>query len=188
MGRNNKAAAGKKTEQAPAENDPAENDSDTEAEPKTHQSCLTEDILKSHLLALEKRLTDSLGNAISALQDELELTKITADKALKLAEENQKAIEQLKNENLSLRTKLHTVEKEKLVNIEEQIENRTNRQLRKTLVFKGIPEKETSGNEVDSDSKSETWAQTEETLARTIAKTCEDTTIKEARGMLERCH
>ena len=179
-GRNNKAAAaGKKNDLPPAENEPTPAENDSEDKPQSHQTCLTEDILKSHLLALEKRLTDSLGSAISALQDELEVTKLTANKALKLAEENSKAIEHLKNENTYLKTRLHTVENEKLVNIEEQIESRTNRQLRKTLVFKGIPEKSVTelDDGVQRESKSETWAQTEETLAKVIAKTCEDTSI-----------
>ena len=127
-----------KNKTSDAENDPAE--SETEADVSSDAPLLTEEVLKSHICALKKRLTDSLGGAISALQEELEKKRKTADRALKLAEDNIKAIEHLKNENTHLKTRLHSIENEKIVMIEEQIENRTNRQLRKTLVFKGISE------------------------------------------------
>ena len=68
--------------------------------------------------------------------------------------------------------------------IEERIEERTNRQLRKTLVFRGIPEKSSEGAEPG---QPETWAETEAILAKEIAKHCE---LPEdvASGLVERAH
>ena len=60
--------------------------------------------------------------------------------------------------------------------LEENVEDRTNRQLRKTLVFHNIPEIE-----------SETWEQTEKLVAEAIANVC-DIKIEEARENLERVH
>ena len=60
--------------------------------------------------------------------------------------------------------------------LEEHVEDRTNRQLRKTLVFHNIPEIE-----------SETWEQTEKLVAEAIANVC-DIKIEEARDNLERVH
>lgn len=155
----------------------------TETSETAHKSCLTEEILKSHLETLEKSITNNLGKIIAELQDKLEQTQDIAAKALKLAEDNSKQITHLSNENTNLKTRLRTLENEKIYNIEEQIESRTNRQLRKTLVFKGIPETQPGEN-----NKKETWEETEDIVAKQIAEICDDTTLQNARDMLERCH
>ena len=173
--------------------DPDQEPSDDESDGECHDSCLTEKVLKTHLTALEKSITESLGAAIEALQNELAETKSIASKALKMAEENKIVIEHLKSENINLKTRLHSIETEKLNAIEEQIENRTNRQLRKTLVFKGIPEMQASDrdprpvNDADNNKK-ETWKETTDILAKSISDICENTSIQQAHAMLERCH
>jgi len=62
--------------------------------------------------------------------------------------------------------------------IEERIEERTNRQMRKTLVFRGIAE--------HADEK--TWQDTDNLLAKTLADVCDDFTHDEAGDLIDRCH
>ena len=59
----------------------------------------------------------------------------------------------------------------------ERVEERTNRQLRKTLVFRGIPEQE----------QEKSWKETENILAKRIADTL-DIEIEDAATMIDRCH
>ena len=152
-------------------------------ENETHQPCLTEAILSAHLEKLEHSITTNLGKVIAELREKLELTEEIAAKALKLAEENNKQLLALSNENTHLKTRLQNLENDRIYNIEEQIESRTNRQLRKTLVFKGIPEKQSGEN-----NKKVTWEETQELVAKKITEICDDTTLQNARDMLERCH
>ena len=64
----------------------------------------------------------------------------------------------------------------KLVEVEERLEERTNRQLRQTLVFTGIPEE-----------KNESWDDTFDLLARTISKNL-GISFNKAGNMLNRVH
>ena len=61
--------------------------------------------------------------------------------------------------------------------IEERIEERTNRQLRKTLVFRGIEESD----------HEKTWEHTDKLLASTIGKQL-DISNEDAAAMIDRCH
>lgn len=61
--------------------------------------------------------------------------------------------------------------------IEERIEERTNRQMRKTLVFRGIKES----------AQEKTWEQTDKLLASTIGKAL-DVNDDDAAAMIDRCH
>ena len=89
---------------------------------------------------------------------------------------------------------MHNVSEQNSI-LEERIENRTNRQLCKILVFKGIPEAvpETSANTNDtaennnSRFKKETWEDTENNLATQITEIC-DIEFQEAKKLIERCH
>ena len=60
--------------------------------------------------------------------------------------------------------------------VEELVEEGTNRQLRKTLVIRGIPEQQ-----------HEKWSDTDSTLSSIIAKTM-DIPLQEAGKMIDRCH
>ena len=62
--------------------------------------------------------------------------------------------------------------------IEERVEERTNRQMRKTLVFRGIPER----------AGEKTWQDTDELLAKTLADVCDDINHDEASDLIDRCH
>ena len=59
---------------------------------------------------------------------------------------------------------------------EEMVEERTNRQLRKTLVIRGVPEQQ-----------HEKWSDTDSTLSSIIAKTM-NIPLQEAESMIDRCH
>ena len=78
---------------------------------------------------------------------------------------------------------------EKIQELEELVEERTNRSLRQTLVFKGIPENKTdNGNDRKTKKiKPESWAETTDTLAGVIADIC-DTNFASAKEMINRAH
>ena len=99
-------------------------------------------------------------------------------------------VKQLANEVAELRTELSKIKKGNCSEpslteyihkfkkeVEEQIEDRTNRQLRKTLVFKGIPESD--------DEKS--WQETKSLLSEKIGMSLRITKEKAA-SMIDRCH
>ena len=130
-----------------------------------------ENILKEQL-ALQ---TSSLVNEINGLRKELEVTRQFAEDAIKRVEVCETTIDILKSENLVLKEKIDRTQTEKLKNIEELIEDRTNRQLRNTLVIKGV-----------ADDRKETWEQTELKLVEEIVKA--GIVPKHARTMIERAH
>ena len=65
----------------------------------------------------------------------------------------------------------------KIHNLKWKLEDRTNRDMRNTLIFKGVPEKKDES----------TWDKTESVLAGIISKTC-DMDIEETIDMFERVH
>ena len=67
-------------------------------------------------------------------------------------------------------------EKERVRALEEKVEERTNRQLRKTLVIRGVPEQQ-----------NERWGETDAILSSVIAKTL-NVPQQEAEKMIDRCH
>ena len=66
----------------------------------------------------------------------------------------------------------------KMKELEERLEERTNRQLRKTLVFRNVPE-------VEEDKK---WSTTKALLASKISQVLDDVDENEAMQMIDRCH
>ena len=148
----------------------------------------TEAIIKN---AIKHEFT-SMKEELIRLQSELETISGVAENAVKLSDQLKKDCAQLKDENINLKAQLKnaTNEQEKTLEI---IEENKNRQLRKTLVFKGIPEKtfrDESALNADGTpkSRSENWDDTASILAETIAKALEDTTYDDAFNMVERCH
>ena len=111
------------------------------------------DNLKDELVALIKPITDN----IAAFTKTIEQIGDTASKALELAEANANEILALKDhvnelhqQNLDLQERNKKLMVDRVKVVERNLEDRTNRSLRKTLVIKGIPEVE-----------NETWAQIE---------------------------
>jgi len=142
-----------------------------------------------HLEPIQKTIDET----IEKLCSDIDNIKLIADNAFKLAQENQKVISQLRQENNALKNQLAD-NKTHINLLEEKIESRTNRQLRKTLVFKGIPEKtsppKTSGSKRTGENKQKTgesWDDTRKLLADKIANICV-MRKEDASRIIERCH
>jgi len=85
---------------------------------------------------------------------------------------------------LTLKASIARSEKEltrRLTALEEKVEERTNRQLRKTLVIRGMEEKA-------ADQPPETWEETRVAVAKVIAKTCPSIDENRAYDIVERAH
>ena len=138
-------------------------------------------LIKSENAALKSEIFNN-HQKIESLQDENSNLK-------KLAELNKSSIDALKEESASLKAKLARLEGQH-ESLAEEVEERTNRQLRKTLVFRGIPEHPIpmDPSTADTGARKENWEETEKLLAKKIAEVCEDTTLEDARSMIERAH
>ena len=116
---------------------------------------MLETLLDEKLSKFEEKLLSKIND----LQENLAATKNTAERALALAMDNKMKIETLSAENAVLQQRVSTLLTEKVRSLEEQIEDRTNRQMRKSIIFKGIEE-----------SPHETWNDTEEKLAKVMSE------------------
>ena len=194
-----KATKKKTTKEGEKEDSSSETELNKENEPTNFITVTQfEELLRKQLAPLEK----TLNEALTRIQADIDAVKSVADNAHKLAdkafkqaeankiaiakltEDNNKTIDLLKKENATLKNQIHDAVDQNST-LDERIENRTNRQLRKTLVFKGIPEKINDTN--DNQHKNETWDDTEEILASRIAEVC-DMQLPEAKKLIERCH
>ena len=188
----------RKSSRNPGINNTPENTPENENE--TFQYITTsqlENILKDNRNEFTKLIKDTIQHELSSmkqeiirLQSELETVSGVANNAMKLSEQLKKDVTKLQEENIHLKTKIqNTINGQH--KLEEVIEDNKNRQLRKTLVFKGIPEQqidEASSNPDGSQkTRSENWDDTATILAKTMAETL-NTTVDKARNMVERCH
>jgi len=155
-----------------------------------------EEIIKKYIKQCENNLKGLIKSENAALkaeiinnQQEIESLKNENSNLKKQSEFNKSSIESLKGETATLKSKLAKFEANQN-SLAEEIEERTNRQLRKTLVFRGIPEQsiQKDPSSADSESRKENWADTEKLLAQKIADICDDTTFEDARAMIERAH
>ena len=133
-----------------------------------------EDVLEKINNAMEKM--EIMENKV------IEINAANEDLSRKL--EEHKALNETKIESLAMR--IQTLENEVLAlnrlpgrikELEEKVEERTNRQLRETLVFKNLPE----------ESADETYDQTKDLLAKTISDTCK-ISFEEVRSEIKRAH
>ena len=134
----------------------------------------------------------SMHEEITSLQTALE----TSDQKYKNAEKEiatlKKELNKVKEEKNALSNKLDTTNT-KLTNTNndlkkciDTVEDNKNRQLRKTLVFRGIKELEFPGDE--NRNRKETWEETAKLLAEAMAAKMENVSVEEAASMVERCH
>ena len=151
-----------------------------------------ENILDENRKKTEKTIKDAIKSELSALkqevirlQSEIESAAGAAENATKLSEQLKKDFTKLQEENAGLKTKMQNIANQQNV-VLETIEDRTNRQLRKTLVFKGVPEEKIST--ADGPPRAENWSDTATVLARAMSAVIPNTTVEEARSMVERCH
>ena len=143
-------------------------------------------ILENNIRGAFKTEVESLKAEIIKLQTDNESLRKENDNVKKQAEINKKSYEPLKEDFVHLKTKIAKCEEENK-RIVDYCEERTNRQLRKTLVFKNIPEKAVTSE--SGRSQEESWDDTAVILAKTIADICgEGTTVEQAKNMVERCH
>ena len=186
------------SEQSEAETDPTTDANELPESPEI--GYITNEQLQQILKDNQKTTETCIKNAIKQelanmkvelvrLQSELETVSAIASNAQKLSEQLKKDCTLLKEENVNLKAKLQNVviEQDKIC---EVIEDNKNRQLRKTLVFKGIPEAEYEGSTSPSGAptkRSETWEDTATILATSMSEAL-NVDIEAARDMVERCH
>ena len=120
-----------------------------------------------------QNLVETNSHDIVSIKNDIEqLHMKTADQQIE--------IEKLKCENVELKLQMteHIPDGllSRLAAVEERVEERTNRQLRQTLVFQGIEEK-----------GKESWADTKHILAESVSETC-DVTYEDAEQAINRCH
>ena len=157
---------------------------------------LTLTLTESLLTKIEKSLSDKIGEAIKSGFDkiqsnvekvEVEVAQNTSDILLiksaieqleSASAEHKQEIERLSLENDVLKKQISEFSADRISKLEERIEERTNRQLRQTLVFKNIDER--GGKEKD-------WSVTKDVLAETISSTL-DISFDSAYDMINRCH
>ena len=176
-------------------------DAPTSETPEPYQiitSAQLEKLLNEHQKKTEASIKATIKNElkelkeeISKLRSELETVENIASNANKLSEALQKEVSQLKEINTNLQAKINNNNNEHEKTL-EVIEDTKNRQLRKTLVFKGIPEQKIADEKNPNPDGSprmrpENWDDTAVILAESMAKTME-TTVEAARNMVERCH
>ena len=143
---------------------------------------------KQLLVDITKIIDDRLGplidrvntieSSVSIVQNEILQLK-SAVSELRLTTEKQTAeINQLKEENIELKSSSFDESNilKSINDLEERVEDRTNRQLRKTLVITGINE-----------SENESWSDTKKIVAKTISRNLK-ISYDDSFDMLERVH
>ena len=145
------------------------------SEDKGTRGYVTKPILQEMLNSLEKRMMDhfdlKLESLLQPVKDdiqELKTTIETKDKEIQKAKEEvakaREELETLTTSNKELGSKVEVLEKfqvdaiKSFKQLEDKVEERTNRQMRQTLVIKGLPEKD-----------GESWQDTRNLLAKHIA-------------------
>ena len=131
--------------------------------------------LKLYFAAQITEQLKPLNEEISSLKSELKCRNEELDKL-----KTEYAAVKSSNESLEVRVvkmeKFQSAALESFKALEEKLEDRTNLQLRQTIVIKGIPEK-----------ANEKWADTRNILAKSISKTY-DMEYKRAYSLFERVH
>ena len=123
-----------------------------------------------------------INDEISSLKAELQLKNEAINKLSSEMEVVKSTNDELVAANKSLEDRISTCEKfqssalESFKVLEEKLEDRTNRQLRQTIVVKGLPEKE-----------NEKWSDTRHILAKHVSKAYQ-IDIKKANALFERVH
>ena len=172
-GRNaSNGSKGKKNGQPSSTSDEVEEDRDLQAPVALGQ---LEKVMEEHFA----KLNLDVSNTVLKLEARLEAVEKIAANALKLAEKLEAELAKEKSANAVLKKTVEMVPK-----LEEKLEERTNRQLRKTLVFKGIPSKYANSS---TPNKKETWQETEEIVRQHISEVT-GMEYDDTDGFIERCH
>ena len=134
---------------------------------------------------LIKTIKESVTTVVETLKEELKYTfgakiealeKETAEMSSALCELDEK-VEKIVRENEFLKNQL-VQQTKRTAKLEEDLEDRTNRALRKTLVFHNVPE-----------AKNESWEQTTDKLAGILQQASSNKlSANKAKDLVERCH
>ena len=167
------------------------NDSDAAETFKFIPSAELEQILADQRAEFEQSVKDILQNELSSVKDELvrlqnEIDTVSnvANNALKQSDLLKKELTKVQEENAHLKTQLQNNNNAQH-EMRESMEDTKNRQLRKTLVFKGV--KEENPNDSTSPNGEKNWDGTKALLAQTMAEAL-GTSVEEADQMVERAH
>ena len=157
----------------PPKNKPSTRGKGQASEPTSDSECETNGVTQQQL---EIILAKHFEQQTLELKEEIGRLSLELTQTRELAEQNQRDVERLTSENIALKDQLQAVRVNNIRPIEELIEARTNRMLRKTLVFKNIPE-----------TANESWNETESALAQAIHEVSE-VPLEEAASFIERAH
>ena len=146
---------------------------------KAHKQLLVDitNIIEDHIGPLVVRV-NTIESSVANIQDEILQLKSAVSELKSTTEKQTAEIDELKKENIELKsTSFDKSIVEKSINdLEERLEDRTNRQLRKTLVITGVKE-----------SDHESWADTKKIVAKTISTNLK-ISFDDSFDMLERVH
>ena len=162
---------------------------------------ITQDQLNEIILDTRKQVTieirsliqselKSMHNEIVNLQTQLETSEQKYQNAEKEITSLKKELSKLQDDKNALSNKLDTTNNKlsttnnELNKCIDTVEDHKNRQLRKTLVFRGIEEQRFP----DDHNRKETWEETAELLAEAMAAKMENVSVEDAAAMVERCH
>ena len=154
---------------------------------------LTAELSAALKASLSVTFVEILDDKLEPIQGEISQMKKDIASLNELSIIQAAEIEKLKQENINLQKQpvsfQNTDIEKKMHDVEERIEERTNRSLRQTLVFKGIQEQtfEVKNYKGDQISVPEKWSDTTDILSSVIAKAC-DTDIDETRDWINRAH
>ena len=151
---------------------------------------------RNAVIELKKEIEGRIDEKLDTIIDKLNHTATSLEEAVALSKSNEDKIQNLdfKVETLisdhrelvqrctALERNL-ALEHQKVEQLEDKLEDRTNRSLRKTLVIKGVPDK-----------VSESWNETENKLAEIFAENLSEgedegiVSFDDAKSMIERAH
>ena len=175
----------------------SDRDSDIEEATTTTEQAISKTYLEQAIKKLESSLQKGYNNTIDKLNETIDALTQTLNNTKKHCEKLQQEVRELKEDKHKIQDDLKNANK-KIQALEERVEERTNRQLRKTLVIRGIPESSSNNSRHATNSSTssataadpaaaETWNQSKEKLANAIADVS-DISAASAIEMVERAH
>ena len=155
-------------------------------------SSLTEILTVELTDSLLPKISEVIGEKLSELTSKVSVIENICDRNAKDIIDIHRELSLLKQESSVQKNMIDTLitknaeleskivdqnNQEKIDNLSELIEERTNRQLRQTLVIKGLPEK-----------TNESWDKTTSLLAESFSEVLDDCSFDQARDMINRAH
>ena len=140
------------------------------------------DELKQLLNDNKTELLESFSNRLADVENQLTLNDERMTKLERTVNENNDVVKELESKIATLEEENSQLKSmalpKKIKDLEEKVEERTNRQLRETLVFKNVEETNTN----------ESWAETKDLLAHLISDNVDGITYEHAKSQIKRAH